>query len=277
MAGHAWAEANSTQSDNLAPMFSNANINTNTYANTAYNFSLLPPKNWIPLGQQNSSDNSVAVFGNENPQSEATFAIYYHQGEPIPDALMQLPDSQILQMSIPKLFDISKYAIYQQNIEKFSDGFVIQAVASENQTTSNTPVVEEFAFWLKDGRQYFLVMVSAKNGFYQNAAEFERSAYTFYVAPMPTDMHIPSWVKNNAKWWASGTLDDKDFLSGIQYLVQQGIIVVPPSSPAAGSPQQIPAWIKNSAGWWAEGKISDSDFVKGIQYLISNNIICSTP
>jgi hypothetical protein len=37
---------------------------------------------------------------------------------------------------------------------------------------------------------------------------------------------IPVWVKNNAKWWADGTIGDSDFVQGIQYLIKQGIIRV---------------------------------------------------
>ncbi len=35
---------------------------------------------------------------------------------------------------------------------------------------------------------------------------------------------VPTWVKNNAKWWASGEIDDKAFVSGIQFLIKQGVI-----------------------------------------------------
>ena len=37
---------------------------------------------------------------------------------------------------------------------------------------------------------------------------------------------IPAWIKNNAGWWATDQIDDSAFLQGIQYLVQNGIIVV---------------------------------------------------
>jgi len=37
---------------------------------------------------------------------------------------------------------------------------------------------------------------------------------------------IPSWVKNNAGWWADGQITDDDFVKGIQYLVGLGIIRV---------------------------------------------------
>jgi len=37
---------------------------------------------------------------------------------------------------------------------------------------------------------------------------------------------IPSWIKNNADWWAQGLITDDDFVKGIQYLVVKGIILV---------------------------------------------------
>lgn len=253
-------------------MFNPANIHTNTYTDATYNFSILPPQGWIPVSQENKSDTALAVFSNENPESEANFAIYYYQGKPIPDTILAEPDPLILDLAISKLFDTSKFAIYQQNIERFSDGFVIEAVAAQNQT-KNFPVIEEFSFWLLDGRQYFLVMASSQTGFNQNAAAFERSAYTFYVGKPPADTHIPPWVKTDARWWSEGVIDDKNFLAAIEYLVGKGILTVGHTTPSAQPQQQIPSWLRNSAGWWAAGEISDSDFAKGIQYLISNGII----
>ena len=35
---------------------------------------------------------------------------------------------------------------------------------------------------------------------------------------------VPAWVKNKAGWWAGGDIDDKTFVSGIQYLIKVGII-----------------------------------------------------
>ena len=38
---------------------------------------------------------------------------------------------------------------------------------------------------------------------------------------------IPQWVKNNAEWWADDQIDDASFVSGIQYLINQGIMKIP--------------------------------------------------
>jgi len=41
-----------------------------------------------------------------------------------------------------------------------------------------------------------------------------------------TNQDIPSWIKNNAGWWADGLIEDTEFVSGIQYLITNGIIRV---------------------------------------------------
>jgi len=86
---------------------------------------------------------------------------------------------------------------------------------------------------------------------------------------------IPDWIRNNAEWWVQGAIGDSDFVSGIQYLIKEGIMQIPETAKAetTGGSQEIPSWIKNNADWWAQGLISDDDFVKGIQYLVEQGII----
>ena len=92
--------------------------------------------------------------------------------------------------------------------------------------------------------------------------------------PPGTSLSIPSWIKNNAGWWADDQIGDSDFVSGIQFLINQGIMKIPATTPGSGTgSNEIPSWIKNNAGWWANNQISDKDFVSGIQYLIENGIM----
>ena len=37
---------------------------------------------------------------------------------------------------------------------------------------------------------------------------------------------IPKWIKNNAGWWADGTLDDNSFVQGIQFLIKEGYMTI---------------------------------------------------
>ena len=90
---------------------------------------------------------------------------------------------------------------------------------------------------------------------------------------------IPSWIKNNAGWWATDQIDDFTFAQGIGFLIKNEIIQISdlPTTPDGDIIIEedivIPEWIKNNAGWWANDNISDSDFLYGIKYLVESNII----
>ena len=75
---------------------------------------------------------------------------------------------------------------------------------------------------------------------------------------------FPDWIKNNAGWWAKGQITDDDFSLGIQFLIDEGAIVLPPTQTEAVKSNEIPYWVKFSAGWWAEGLIKESEFIDGI-------------
>jgi len=105
----------------------------------------------------------------------------------------------------------------------------------------------------------------------------ETVSFDFAVGDVQTnggsEISIPDWVKNNAGWWAEGLIGDSDFVSGIQFLIKEGIMIIPETQSGNGESQEIPEWIKNNANWWADGLIGDSDFVSGIQWLITNGIM----
>jgi len=93
------------------------------------------------------------------------------------------------------------------------------------------------------------------------------------------DAQIPSWIKNVAGWWASGVISENEFLSGIEYLINNNIILidfVPCNDKIQsqyGDIKSVPDWIKNNASWWSENLIDDIDFINGLQYLIEYKII----
>ena len=85
--------------------------------------------------------------------------------------------------------------------------------------------------------------------------------------------NVPDWVKNNAGWWAEGQIDDTAFVSGVQYMVENGIINVPSTTRSSGESDTIPSWVKNNAGWWADGTLTENEFVNALQYLIKMGIM----
>jgi len=74
------------------------------------------------------------------------------------------------------------------------------------------------------------------------------------------ELQIPSWVKSNAGWWAAGQISDSDFVLGIQFLIAEGVMSIPPTESGTSSSQDIPNWIRNNAEWWSNDQITDSDF-----------------
>ena len=93
------------------------------------------------------------------------------------------------------------------------------------------------------------------------------------------DAQIPNWIKNVAGWWASGVISENEFVTGIEYLINNNIILldfVPcnyKTQSQYGDTKSVPDWIKNNANWWSENLIDDTDFINGLQYLIEYKII----
>ena len=119
----------------------------------------------------------------------------------------------------------------------------------------------------------------SENGLYQINIEVE--GILFSPIPLETasltmnidGKPIPAWIKNNAEWWADDLIDDSSFVSGLQWLIENDIMKMPPTEQGTGSDNVIPSWIKRNAGWWAGGQIDDGQFIFGIQWLISNGIM----
>jgi len=99
--------------------------------------------------------------------------------------------------------------------------------------------------------------------------------FVFVVSSLATEtITIPDWVRNNAAWWADGEIDDKTFANGIEFMIKEGIIVVPVTE--SGETKEdvaIPDWVRNNAAWWSEGQIDDKTFANGLQFLIKEGII----
>lgn len=92
----------------------------------------------------------------------------------------------------------------------------------------------------------------------------QKSVYTPELAP---------WVKNIARWWSTGQMQDYEFVEAIQYLIHEKIINVEKIQYSSNNVSHIPSWLKNNAGWWANGKISDKDFLVEIQFMVNNGMI----
>lgn len=87
---------------------------------------------------------------------------------------------------------------------------------------------------------------------------------------------IPDWIKDNALWWSEEQIDDETFIRGIEYLIQNNIIIVSAVSEDTKS-QTIPAWVRQNAAWWASEQIDDDTFIEGLKFLIQHGVINIPP
>ena len=95
---------------------------------------------------------------------------------------------------------------------------------------------------------------------------------SFSVTVIPPKVAIPDWVKNVALFWCENKIADTEFIDGIEYLIDNNIIIVSTTS-GYGSSQEIPNWVKNNACWWSQDLITSDDFASGIEYLVQKGII----
>ena len=101
------------------------------------------------------------------------------------------------------------------------------------------------------------------------------------------DTNMPSWFKNNVKWWNEGELSDKEIINAIKNLLKREIIKLDSNKIKSGPtlPEtkfflppnkegvKMPSYAKNTFVSWEEGSVSDSDIANTIKFLIEANII----
>ena len=118
---------------------------------------------------------------------------------------------------------------------------------------------------------YFLQVISQCREIHRQVCTHQYESLSISVEGVTNQ--IPEWIKNNVEWWADGIIGDQEFVRGIEFLINQGILVVPPTAISDEQSDEIPDWIKNNGKWWTEGIISDNEFLNNIQFLIANGIL----
>ena len=90
---------------------------------------------------------------------------------------------------------------------------------------------------------------------------------------------IPKWIKNNAQWYGEKKISDKDFATGIGFMIKEeilkvdGIKIDKDRDLEISDNIKIPDWVQNNAKWWAEDLIPDADFKAGIAFLVKEKVI----
>ena len=163
--------------------------------------------------------------------------------------------------------------IYKFQLNSDRTGFALQGDLADNvaeSTAAEFPVELFFAYNFPGG----VTDIKFHNGIMYVVMLWDGAIYKIYPIPNAV-ITIPDWIKINAGWWADGQIDDKAYVTGIQWLISNGIMSIPYLSDESIQPETsiIPSWIKINAGWWADGQIDDKGYVSTLQWLIQNGIM----
>jgi hypothetical protein len=79
------------------------------------------------------------------------------------------------------------------------------------------------------------------------------------------ESNIPTWIKNNAGWWADDAIDDSSYAQGIQFLMKEGLL-----KPTT-LPDEFPSYLKTDAKNWSDGTISDKEYLLKLESWIDSN------
>ena len=81
--------------------------------------------------------------------------------------------------------------------------------------------------WWADGQVTEIEFLEGITYLINNRIIVITDSLTFKSADNATesvDYVIPKWIKNNARWWADGDIPDSAFVSGLQWLIKNGIM-----------------------------------------------------
>ncbi len=85
---------------------------------------------------------------------------------------------------------------------------------------------------------------------------------------------IPSWIKNIALWWGQGNISDDDFLGAMQFLIKEGILVIPSEQNEKTDVLQLSVKeLKDQAvSWDYDDILRDEDYYMGKIIYVTGSI-----
>lgn len=262
------------------------------YKNDQYGFSIEYPKTWnvvehldqkyaaktIVISPDDNFQFHVGVIKNQNPYAGLT-------SQEILGQITSMMRDGCSKTTFQSRGFTCTGPQFNTNVTDYRGMPVYEVGMSWTKTITTGASIKWTSIWglMPSGNDvWFLITESSVDEFLGNMEESKYMYDSLDISSIPQNIQpssqsatktIPHWIKNTAMWWSQGSVTDDDFVKGIQYLIQHGIITVSTTHVSSQSSQTIPSWIKNTAKWWSEGQVDDADFIKGMQYLVQNGII----
>ena len=112
---------------------------------------------------------------------------------------------------------IQEHIDYRVNVTKDGD-FVFGTIRLTHTSPGHITIP---VFFNENGLHQINIEVE---GILFSPIPLETASLTINIGQEETS--IPAWIKNNAGWWADGQIDDNSFVSGLQWLISNGIMKI---------------------------------------------------
>ena len=208
----------------------------------------------------------LAGIANVLPKSDGSFSATFHVGGPT------WSDDGTYTIKVSYGGNLEKTFSYKKSSVNSKDDASIDADHSNDLFAENPKMrIPDFPS-LDRSPQYYIDRYNNEPSYksWFDSQFPEKSIYDI----LGFSTYIPDWIKTYAELWATGDLSDSEFITGLDFMLEHHIIVIPNLQYSEeNSVSNIPNWIRNNADWWANDLISQQEFVHSLEYLIKEQII----
>jgi len=223
------------------------------------------------------SGSGLAHVDSIAPKSDGTFSKTIHVGGPTWSENGKYMIKISYGGNLEKSIDYEKTTIPQPENSKSSSlelnpSDKISAPARSDSVFTENPKMRILGFpSLDKSPQYYIDRYNNEPD-YKSWFDSQFQEDTIYDV-LGFSTYIPDWIKTYARNWATGEISDQEFMIGLDFMLQNKIIVISNFNYEHSSIGDVPSWFRNTAHWWSNDLISQQEFVNSIKYLILEDII----
>ena len=133
-------------------------------------------------------------------------------------------------------YTIGESVLFTGSVNKYDEDRSLRITVFDSSKnliiTKKTPVDSygKFSYTVQLNEKFSDGKYIVKSQYGNSKSTVTTSSFLITTANMPAmesnASEIPVWIKNNAGWWADGSIDDSSFVQGIQFLVQEGFMKI---------------------------------------------------
>lgn len=117
--------------------------------------------------------------------------------------------------------------VFKENFEDSHITFDMEKGQSITTTFSEIPIwIKNNAYWWSEEKIDDDDFVAGMKYLVDQKIMVIPERHVVSILETPPEIEIPDWVKNNAGWWSEGRISDDEFVQSIEWLIEEGIMIV---------------------------------------------------